>query len=113
LVPWPADRLDEILSRIDDWDFHTTLQWGYSLLKLKTFLTGYMDEHGTWPSPIIALDNRQGLLTRDPLLPASVASPHGYLLVEGHRRHAIACAMNDSGQAVSGLEVWVMSAAAP
>lgn len=54
------------------------------------WLSVYMKEHGKFPSPIIVLDNRDGILSKTKSIPEREQNlPHGLILIEGHQRHQI------------------------
>jgi hypothetical protein len=68
------------------------------------WLATYMSEHGTWPTPVLLLENLDGSLTY----------PHGgkmnqpYHLLEGHRRLSFLNALRQSGRALPQHDVWLV-----
>ncbi|MBV9924476.1 MAG: hypothetical protein JOZ96_05490 [Acidobacteria bacterium] len=70
----------------------------------RDWLAQYMLEHGTWPTPILLLENLDGAL----------AYPHGeklnqpYHLLEGHRRLSFLNALRQSGRALPQHDVWLV-----
>ena len=68
------------------------------------WLCKYMTEHGTWPEPIIMLDNRDGIR-----LEAEAGSEAGrpYHLLEGHRRLGFFLALKRRHALAATHKVWV------
>jgi hypothetical protein len=74
---------------------------GTERFRRESWLGRYMLTHGTWPAPIIVLDN-QGTLS--PPERVSLARWH---LIEGHMRSAYIDYLAKTGQALARHQVWV------
>lgn len=71
----------------------------------------YMLEHGTFPAPIVVLDNNNDHLC-ETYNDARVDNiPKGYILVEGHRRFNLALHLQKSGRLRATVPIWMMSLA--
>ncbi len=70
-----------------------------------TWVSQYMLAHGTWPVPIIVLDNAQGIKPPNDEL---IARWH---LIEGHRRTDCLVDLAKKGLAKDSHQVWVLTVA--
>lgn len=107
-VAWSSTELREIRVWADNFDPGQVLVWGMGLLRMDFWVAKFMRTCKTFPSPIIVLDNRTGAIGEEPNCPKSVAFPSAYILVEGHRRHGIGCAMQAQGLLAQAVPVWLM-----
>jgi hypothetical protein len=64
-----------------------------------------MNRHGTWPTPIILLDNRSGELK----FPEGEKLKKPYHLLEGHTRRSFLSVLQADGRALEEHEVFVVS----
>lgn len=107
-VLWDSERLSDILTWVDDWDPKATLQFGLGMLPMDFWLVRYMRQHRTFPEPIVVLDNRDHTLSSESAIPAGPTFPATFILVEGHRRHAIGLAMHSAGEFAREVPIWLM-----
>lgn len=70
----------------------------------RDWLARYMLEHGTWPTPILLLENIGGTLT----YPSGEKLNQPYHLLEGHRRLAFLNALRQNVWALPNHEVWLV-----
>ena len=70
------------------------------------WLCKYMGEHGTWPEPIIFIDNRSGVVRR---AEAGTGVGVPYHLLEGHRRLGFFLALKRRNALAPAHKVWVAS----
>ena len=102
LQTWDLARVLKIDEGVDPlWCLSWSEGLGTESLRRESRLGQYMLSHGTWPVPIIVLDNAGG-----------IQSPHGapiarWHLVEGHMRSAYMDHLAKSGQAQAQHQVWV------
>jgi hypothetical protein len=68
------------------------------------WLENYMEEHGTWPQPVIFFDNYDGLI---PQYDESVPIGKPYHLLEGHRRLAYFWILKRRNALIDRHQVWV------
>jgi hypothetical protein len=71
----------------------------------KNWLAKDMNRHGTWPTPIILLDNRSG----DLRFPAGDKLKRPYHLLEGHTRRSFLSVLHAKGRALKEHEVFIVS----
>lgn len=113
LVQWPISELPKIRTNVDLFREHQTelLDWGRYLVEehhptWSYWLTGFMLDHGDFPSPPVLLDNRDQHIC-DRLEPDFY--PTAFMLVEGHRRLAIATYLAATGRMKPQLSFWLMT----
>ena len=111
LETWPSGRLLEIRSKQEDFalDHRVEREFGAYLSDPGNWLgTGphwladNMREHLRFPVPIIVLDNR------DSHIPADKSLPSALVLIEGHRRFAIALHLLATNKFAAEIELWLM-----
>ena len=68
------------------------------------WLCKYMGQHGTWPEPIIFIDNRNGVV-KEPEAGTRAGMP--FHLLEGHRRLGFFMALKRRNALVPTHKVWV------
>jgi hypothetical protein len=107
-VLWDLTKLLDILAWPDEWDPGKTLCHGRHLLTVDFSLGRYMRARRAFPLPIVVLDNRTGALDSDPRRPDTAQFPRSHVVVEGHRRHALACAMQEGTKPLHEAPVWLM-----
>lgn len=74
-------------------------------LRDKNWLADNMNRHGTWPTPIILLDNRSGELK----FPEGDKLKKPYHLLEGHTRRSFLSVLQADARALEEHEVFVVS----
>ena len=81
-VAWDFDKLKEIQALDSCWtEIGPSSHGGYQLNRPQHWLGEYIRKNGTWPAPIIVLENAKEQANRcGPTIPA------GLVLIEGHRR---------------------------
>jgi hypothetical protein len=67
------------------------------------WLARYMNQKGTWNTPVVLLENVQG----DIVAPAWVTLRRPYHLMEGHRRLSFLIALRNQGRALDEHTVWL------
>jgi hypothetical protein len=72
-------------------------------LKNHNWLAEYMNDHGTWNTPIILIDNSSGSLR----FPSGERLKKPYHLLEGHTRLSFFWALRNSGKLRSEHHVWI------
>ena len=120
LVPWPADRLTEILTTwnrfdadhkncvthgrdlVDDWEFNEPYR-----------TSAYMLEHGDFPAPIVVLDNRDEHINPNTVEFFYQALPAASVLMEGHRRFNIALYLHTTKRLKPEVQLWLMTKTPP
>ncbi len=70
----------------------------------QNWLANYMNEHKTWPHPIVLLHNADGLVS-----PSGEELKQPYHLLEGHGRLSYFVALRDLGEAAQQHSVWVVT----
>jgi hypothetical protein len=67
------------------------------------WLARYMNEHGTWSTPIYLLENLDGAIS----YPWGERLNQPYHLLEGHRRLSFLVALRHLGKALPGHQIWL------
>lgn len=73
------------------------------------WLAIYMQNHGTWNTPILLLDTPRPEIT----MPGGWPLRYPYHLLEGHRRLSFLNGLRNSGKAASKHDVWVVRLSDP
>lgn len=102
---WPMEKIQTIQPRDRTFsEVGPSSHGGGHLRSLKgNWLVEFMRSNGTWPVPIVVLENRHSLRdgTGRPL-------PEGFVLVEGHRRFAYVVNLAALGLAKQEHDVWLL-----
>ncbi|MDY7227913.1 hypothetical protein [Hyalangium rubrum] len=103
LERWTNARLAEIRFGFT-WGNHGN--WQRDLIKPKHWLSDHwlwlnMEKHGTWPAPIIVLENANDAPN------SAYGKLPPLLLIEGHHRLEFARALSTLGKALPDHEVWL------
>lgn len=69
----------------------------------KDWLARYMNQHGTWNTPIVLLENLRGEIPS--IAWAAIRQP--YHLLEGHRRLSFLIALRNQGSALEEHTIWI------
>lgn len=111
-VQWPVKELHLIRSRLSKYIAGSPdcLAHGRHLLNTDYRTARYMNEHKRPPAALVVLDNRDDhLRTQGGAIPAwEISIPASYVLVEGHRRFALALGLQERAE-LHELPVWVMN----
>lgn len=67
------------------------------------WLAQYMNQHGTWNTPVVMLENLHGEIPS----PAWATIRQPYHLLEGHRRLSFLVALRSRGRALPEHELWI------
>ena len=99
-----ANRIfdDESLDRFSDWTKAAGVPGSFHA---KHPVAQYMSEHGTWPVPIIVLDNPSELL----MDPSNNQPFARFALLEGHKRTAYFRHFMQAGQVRAKHDVWLVT----
>ena len=72
----------------------------------KKYVVKYMIDNGTFPSPIIVLDNRENHLLNNP---DANNIPQALILVEGHSRHEIGLYLNTINKMNNYVDIYLLT----
>lgn len=106
-----SEQLLDIWNTCDD-TRDDAIKTGQFRVTQKFWVRDYMVEHGTFPVPIIVLDNSDAHLASDADYPDSL-EPRPWILVEGHRRYEVAVGLQQQGKLQPTLPIWWMRRTRP
>lgn len=118
LEEWPSERLCEIRTNQTDFaadnaserDFGRWLiEEERSPLSCRPWLADFMREKHCFPVPIIVLDNHDMHFRLLPMVNRSHDDlPAAHILIEGHRRFAIALYLRSINAFANSMRLWIM-----
>lgn len=101
-------QIAEIQSRFVDWSYEKAIAQGKHINGCDIWLSRQFQQSKQMPIPMVLLDNRDGHLDELAEKPSYEVLPHAIIVIEGHRRHALACYFHSRGDFVTKFDAWVM-----